>query len=390
MVKNTRWLGKPVCSSTIAKKISAAEDLDIASGLKIAYFVTPHGFGHAARAAAVMLALRRRLPQTEFDIFTTVPRWFFQESLGEDFTYHNFASDIGLVQTSPFSEDLPATAAALDQAYKNSHSQITLAASLLSDQNCQLVVCDIAPLGIQAAQAAGLPATLVENFTWDFIYSGYNEIEPGFNPHIQRLKQISTQVELHIQTEPVCQLDPKAYQVAPISRPPRTTREETREYLGLKAKEPVILVTLGGIEEEFSARAALKKHSPCVFVLPGSAEQLTHDENLILLPHHNDFYHPDLVRASDAVIGKLGYSTVAEVYHSGLPFAYIPRPTFPETPTMAEFARREMGAMELASEDFLKGRWGDLPEQLLAAPRREPPTVNGADQAAAILLEKYG
>ena len=336
-----------------------------------------------------MLALRRRLPQVEFDIFTTVPRWFFQESLGESFTYHNFASDIGLVQTSPFSEDLPATVAALDQAQKNAYRQLPPVVALLQEQKCRLVICDIAPLGIQAAQAAGLPAVLVENFTWDFIYSGYNGSEPGFNPHIQRLKQIASLVELHIQTEPVCRLDSSAFQVAPISRPPRNSREETRERLGLKAKDQVILVTLGGIEEEFGARAALKKHSPCVFVLPGSAEQLTRDENLILLPHHNDFYHPDLVRASDAVIGKLGYSTVAEVYHSGLPFAYIPRPTFPETPPMAEFARREMGALELAHEDYLKGRWGDLPEQLLSVPVRQLPAVNGADQAAAILLEKY-
>jgi hypothetical protein len=89
------------------------------------------------------------------------------------------------------------------------------------------------------------------------------------------------------------------------------------------------------------------------------------------------------------VIGKLGYSTVAEVYQSGLPFAYIPRPTFPETPSMAEFARREMAALELAYEDFLQGSWGDLPEQLLSIPKRQPPAVNGADQTATILLEMY-
>ena len=105
-----------------------------------------------------MLAIRHRLPQVEFDIFTTVPQWFFSDSLGEQFNYHNFNSDIGLVQVTPFSEDLPATVSALNQALKVAHRQIEQAVAILRGGDAQLVVCDIAPLGIEVAQAAGLPA----------------------------------------------------------------------------------------------------------------------------------------------------------------------------------------------------------------------------------------
>ena len=62
----------------------------------IAYFVSPHGFGHAARAAAVMSALRRRRPDLELHVFTTVPRWFFDDSLGAvPFSYYPLATDVG-------------------------------------------------------------------------------------------------------------------------------------------------------------------------------------------------------------------------------------------------------------------------------------------------------
>ena len=37
--------------------------------MRIAYFVTPHGFGHAARAAAVMVALQEIDLTIQFDIF---------------------------------------------------------------------------------------------------------------------------------------------------------------------------------------------------------------------------------------------------------------------------------------------------------------------------------
>lgn len=336
-----------------------------------------------------MLALRRHLPHVEFEIFTTVPQWFFSDSLGERFNYHNFKCDIGLVQVNPFHEDLPATVAALDEAQLTAHSQIREAVSILRKRDVQLVVCDIAPLGIEAAREGCLPAVLVENFTWDFIYAGYQAEEPGLSRHIQRLKPIFTAADTHIQTAPVCQIDPAAYHVEPVSRPPVQSRTSIRNRLGLRANDRVILVTLGGIEEKYDARTALKEHSDCLFVLPGSGNRLTRDDNLILLPHHNEFYHPDLVQASDAVIGKLGYSTVAEVYHAGLPFAYLPRPDFPETPSMAEFARDMMAAMELSYPDFLAGRLGDLPERLLTSSRRELPGINGADQIAEILLAKY-
>ena len=63
---------------------------------QIAYFVTPHGFGHAARAAAVMSSLYDRLPQVHFQIYTTVPRWFFSTSVKAPFTYNELLTDIGL------------------------------------------------------------------------------------------------------------------------------------------------------------------------------------------------------------------------------------------------------------------------------------------------------
>src|SRR6188768_2497009 len=81
---------------------------------RVAYFVSPHGFGHAARAAAVSTALRERLSSIEVELWTTVPRWFFEESLDFPFLYREFSCDVGLVQRTPVAEDLPATVDALE------------------------------------------------------------------------------------------------------------------------------------------------------------------------------------------------------------------------------------------------------------------------------------
>ncbi len=172
--------------------------------VRIAYFITPHGFGHAARAAAVMVALQEIDPALQFDIFTQVPRRFFQDSWVRDFHYYNVCTDIGMVQTTSLREDLPATVRRLETFCPLDTALTTTLAALLRSASCALVLCDIAPMGIVAARAAGVPSVLAENFTWDWIYQGYVQEEPRLARHIAYLRTIFTAADYHIQTAPAC------------------------------------------------------------------------------------------------------------------------------------------------------------------------------------------
>ena len=84
------------------------------AALCLAYFISPHGYGHAARAAAVMEAIHQRRPDTRFEVFTLVPAWFLADSLTAPFSYHPLLTDIGLVQKNSLIEDLPQTLRRLD------------------------------------------------------------------------------------------------------------------------------------------------------------------------------------------------------------------------------------------------------------------------------------
>lgn len=332
-----------------------------------------------------MQGLQRLIPQVHFDLFTDVPEWFFVDSMGGRFTYHRFASDVGLIQSSPFDEDIPSTLQALKFQLSNHEQRMETAVDILRERHDQLVICDIAPSGIQAAKLAGLPVILVENFTWDFIYAGYQAREPELSEIGADLREIFDRADIHIQAKPICQKIVTGYSVEPVARNPRSSRGTIRRRLRIAEDTPVILVTMGGIETQMAGQQYLKNFHNIDFILPGTADEVIRDNNLIRLPHHSGFYHPDLVNASDAVIGKLGYSTVAEVYHAGLPFAYIPRDNFPETRPMADFVHAEMNAIGLPYADFITGNWNDLPRRLLRLKRIQRTGPNGADQAAAIV-----
>jgi UDP:flavonoid glycosyltransferase YjiC (YdhE family) len=357
--------------------------------LRIAFFISPHGFGHAARASAVMLALRERQPNLSFEIYTRVPEWFFQDTLKDGFSYHSLLTDIGMAQHTPMEEDAPETLRRL-QAFLPFPSQLldSLAAILLSS-GCRLVVSDISPLGIAAARQAGLPSILLENFTWDWIYASYLDEAPGLAEPMAALREIFSQADVHIQAEPVCSPQLAADLVAsPISRSPRTNRDTLHQQIGIPAHQKVVLITLGGIEGNVTVSQKLSQVDDLFFIIPGASTTVERQGNQLLLPHHSGFYHPDLLHASDAVVGKPGYSTLAEAYAAGIPFAYLPRPRFREYPVLADFIEHQIGGFAVSLEEYAQGEWIDRLRDLLKVQPRQPHPENGANQVADFILQE--
>jgi UDP:flavonoid glycosyltransferase YjiC (YdhE family) len=348
--------------------------------MNLAFFISSHGYGHAARASAIMAALHARHPALHFEIFTHAPRWFFEGSLPAPFTYHSALTDVGLAQTSPLAEDLPQTVQRLNEFLPFDEARVAALAAQVS--GCALALCDISPLGIAAARRAGIPSVLVENFTWDWIYEGYVDDAPGLRPHIEYLRGAFASADYHIRTAPAnADSFPAHLLTRPVSRSPRTALERVREQLGIPPEDKTVFVTMGGVRGEYAFLNRLTEQRGLYFVVPGGSEAHERRGNVILLPHHSEFYHPDVLNACDAVVGKAGYSTLAETYHAGVPYGYIARPRFRESGPLANFIRAEMHGLEIPAEHFEDGDWlASLPD-LLALPRTERREPNGAAQA---------
>ena len=124
---------------------------------RIAYFVSPHGFGHAARASAVMNSVYDMDPLVHFEIFTTIPVWFFEESLKSPYGYHSLLTDVGLVQETPLCADLAGTVERLNRFIPFEKSQMWKLAMKIDRLNCELVICDIAPMESRSPGKEGCP-----------------------------------------------------------------------------------------------------------------------------------------------------------------------------------------------------------------------------------------
>lgn len=356
-----------------------------ASARNIAFFISPHGFGHAARATSIMEALSAIDPTFCFDIFTTVPNWFFRQCHTFTFKYHRMLTDIGLVQQTPFQADLAATVRALKQFIPFDPAQIVSRAERLRQQNCELVVCDIAPLGIRIAQKAGVPSVLIENFTWPWLYRGYNDKRLNeFNPYLQA---VFVDANYHIQTQPICQSTDADFLAAPASRKINRPARVIRRSLGLSDSFKVVMVTAGGAPKNFSFIGKLKRVKDIHFILPGTADSESRQDNLLLLPENSAYFHPDLINAADAVVGKVGYSTIAEVYQAGIPFGYVARSGNREMQPLVNFIENQMSGLAIAESDFHDGTFTEHLDNLLKISGTAGNRPNGADQIAGFIAD---
>lgn len=357
----------------------------------LAYFVTPHGFGHGARAAAIMEAVYQRHPDCHFEIFTQVPEWVFADSTHAPFNYHALLTDLGLAQKTPLVVDLPETVRRLDGLMPFEAKLIQQLAAQVQEAGCRAVLCDVAALGLAVAQAAGLPSVLIENFTWDWIYEPYLAEEPRLERHMEYLRGYYMVATHHFQVAPVCHVQPRATQILPLSRQPRQTPAEVRQQLGLTPAHPLILLTMGGMDSDWQTVVAqLHAAQDVNFVIPGgSPNGLQREGNVLLLPPRSHIFHPDLLSACSAVVGKLGYSTLAETYYAGIPYAYVERPGFREYPVLAQFVHQTMQGLEIKAATFESGAWlRELP-QLLALQRLTRSEPNGAHQIAGFILQQF-
>jgi hypothetical protein len=356
---------------------------------RIAYIVSPHGFGHGARSAAVLNALWRLRPEIEAHVFTTVPEWFWQDSLDRPFELHEVLTDVGLVQLSPTEEDPQATLRRLDEIRPLAEKAKPMVAEL-DRLGCDFVVCDISPLGLAAAGLAGLPSVLVESFTWDWIYESYFEAEPGLREVAEEMAELCASAGVRIQTEPVCRPATGSIVVPPVYRRGRSNRAAVRSTLGLSDDRPLVLVTMGGSSWAFEGADHLKGASDLAFVVFAGTAEIERRDNVILLPVRSPVFVPDLIAAADVVVGKLGYSTVAEAWAAGSRYLFVPRPRFPESPFLAAFVREHLPSVEVSPAAFALGAWVESLEPLLAEQQPTAQTINGADRIARELLRTLG
>ena len=110
---------------------------------RLAYYITPHGFGHAIRSLEVANQLLLRAPELEIIIVSTIPEFLLNQNLQRSLSVRARQPDMGLVQQDSLRFDLFATLKGLESLHADRIQLVSEETNFLETWGIQAVICDI-------------------------------------------------------------------------------------------------------------------------------------------------------------------------------------------------------------------------------------------------------
>ncbi|MBX3026095.1 hypothetical protein KF840_14400 [bacterium] len=356
--------------------------------MRLVAYVSGHGFGHASRVCEVLRALRRRVSDVAIMVRSTVPPWFFEQSLGGELRYADCRLDVGAVQSDSLTIDIDATAAAYAAIESRRAALIAGEVAALSDWRPDLILADIPALAFDVAAALAVPGVAMTNFSWDWIYADYAADRPAFAPLVAALRRSYARATL------LCRLPlhgdlaafPRIRDVPLVARRATLARDDARARLGLPRDRRLVLVSFGGIGLALDRLPALDG-----VTVVGTAGAAVESAGCRVLGADElraaGVRYEDLVGAADAVLTKPGYGIVAECIANRTPIVYTARGRFAEYDVLVAGIEAHLAHAFIDPADLRAGRWRAALEGAwsMPAPAAPPPPVDGAEAVAAAL-----
>ncbi|KAG0472232.1 hypothetical protein HPP92_016778, partial [Vanilla planifolia] len=160
------------------------------------------------------------------------------------------------------------------------------------------------------------------------------------------------------------------------------SRAEVRKELGLGDDVKLVIFNFGGQPAGWTLKQNWLPVGWLCLVC-GASEKQVLPPNFIRLA--KDAYTPDLIAASDCMLGKIGYGTFSEALAYKLPFVFVRRDYFNEEPFLRNMLEYYQGGVEMIRRDLLTGRWKSYLERALTLTPCYDGGINGGEVAARIL-----
>jgi hypothetical protein len=364
----------------------------------IFFYVSGHGFGHAAREMAVINALGAHLPDHDIVVRTSAPRRLFDQTVRVPIRFLEGETDTGVVQIDSVHLDEQATVDRAAEFYRALSTRAAAEAALLHEHDARLVISDAPPLACTAAAVAQIPSAVLSNFTWDWIYEGYDRQLAAAPDLLPAVRAAYAQAEegwrlpLHGGFATIRRIIDVPF-VARHARPDRTGRDVRRD-LGLPLDRALALLSFGGYGVVGLQLDQLDCLDDIDVVLTAPAAQLDSIKGPVVRVAEEDIYahglgYVDLVAAVDVVVTKPGYGIIADCVANHSAMLYTSRGRFVEYDVMVAEMPRYLRCEYLDLDSFLACRWRDSLSRLLGQPPPpEQPRTDGADVVASMILEK--
>ena len=346
-----------------------------------------HGFGHAARDAAVLQQLRRLRPDWRLVLSSAVDSRFLRVLLGDDaIEQRSCRWDVGMVQADALGSDPTATLKAL--------AALDLALPKLIDEEARwiaaqgtspVVLGDVPPAAADLAGRLQAPLVWMSNFGWDDIYRPF---AGDFLAYADRARTAYAKGQLLLRCPFDLAMDWGVAEcsIGLVCSQPRPLPASLLQDL-TRREGPLVQVGFGGMGLRLDPELfAGWPDFQFVMAPPWPAvdrEQLAQVPNLLLLP---EGLRPlDLFPHCARHLGKPGFSTFSEALSQRVGLHVVDRRNFAEVEALIQGLKHHGQFRLLTRAQLVEGDW-QLDQQLLE-PESGPLGHDGAFQAALAIVD---
>nr|KJB66017.1 hypothetical protein B456_010G124600 [Gossypium raimondii]KJB66019.1 hypothetical protein B456_010G124600 [Gossypium raimondii] len=355
--------------------------------LIFAYYVTGHGFGHATRVVEVV----RNLIAAGHDVHvvTGAPDFVYTSEIQSPRLFlRKLVLDCGAVQADALTVDRLASLQKYSEtAVRPRDSILATEVEWLYSIKADLVVSDVVPVACRAAAEAGIRSVCVTNFSWDFIYAEY-VMAAGYHHRsiVWQIAEDYSHCEFLIRLPGYCPMPAfrDVIDVPLVVRRLHKSRKEVRKELRIGEDVKLVILNFGGQPAGWKLKEDYLP-SGWLCLVCGASDTQELPPNFLKLP--KDAYTPDLIAASDCMLGKIGYGTVSEALAYKLPFVFVRRDYFNEEPFLRNMLEFYQSGVEMIRRDLLTGHWKPYLERAISLKPCYEGGINGGEVAAHILQE---
>ena len=298
----------------------------------IIFYLSDHGFGHAARNIPIMKELLAGDQAVNIIVKTGIAQGEFIESnfLGESrLSVIKEAMDVGLVlKPMSFELDVPILEERIKQYIESWEQRIKREVQFLTYEKPDLIVSDIVPWMFHAAKQANVTSVLISNFTWVDIYGEYlnSELVKAY----QDCYELADEVFMYEMSS--SNIKERFIKYDELSLCARKFDVTQIEKIQSHYNQPLVFVSVGrsvDLAEEIEV-----SNEPYHFIVTEGIQLI--GENVTYLPKETPNTH-DYVCASEFVITKAGFGTVAEALLAKKKIAVIERDSIAEDRATVEW-----------------------------------------------------
>jgi len=364
--------------------------------VRILFYVSGHGYGHATRTSEVLRALVAEQPDWTIHVRSNVPPHLMAGIGRVEYHPSSESLDPGVVEEADsLGVDIAATLEQVQRHYGCREERVASEARWVADHDISLIVADFPPLAGQVAAASGVPCVGLGNFTWNWIY------EPFFGDGAPRhllswirdsYAPMACWLRLPFSHSEEGESIRRVVDVPLVARRPRREPADVLRQLNIDpadGRPRIVLAMRGRIPP--TVRAAVADANPDWLFLHFDDRNVGSRGNERAVTLTGDLLFTDVLNACDAAVSKFGYGMVSECITARKRLLCPPRRSFREDEIFEREVHRQLRLARISRDDFLAGRWSQPLGQLLEAPVIEPTlAVNGAEVCAREIVRIAG